>query len=308
MVSATGTTSMSWVAAARSAARRWVTETWRGWSSSIRRPRPSRRAARASGRRRGRRSPAGGRTGRTGRRRSTPRRRPARRASGPGTSRAARSRTSAAARARAHLEDGPDAGEVGEGIGDARPSPSTTIAAHRRGRYMSPRAATTIPAAVTNSLRTTVAGAATLDARRGVARAGRRPSRPSVAPSRRSGRCRSGRATGPGSAAAAKAGCWNVPVVVERERAVRHRPPARQQRRAPRRSPDRQLHGADLEVPAGAQADGSAVMTRTVGTPRQTAASGRTHPGRSTIARSPGPSAGSSNGPPQISAPSTASE
>ena len=88
IVSATGTRSMSWSAAARSAARKWVTETWRGVVELDPEAGPgARRRARASGRRRGRRSPAGGRTGRTGRSRSTPRCRRGRRARGPGRSR-----------------------------------------------------------------------------------------------------------------------------------------------------------------------------------------------------------------------------
>ena len=87
---ATGTTSMSWVAAARSAARRCVTETWRGSSSSIRRPSPVARQLEPADigvaavlLRADVRDVLVGR-------RSTTRRRSARRACGPGTSRAAR--------------------------------------------------------------------------------------------------------------------------------------------------------------------------------------------------------------------------
>ena len=68
IVSGAGTSSTSWVAAARSAARKCVAETWRGRSSVDPQPAPASVAsARASGRRRGRRSPAAGCTGRAAR-------------------------------------------------------------------------------------------------------------------------------------------------------------------------------------------------------------------------------------------------
>ena len=65
---------------------------------------------------------------------------------------------------------------------------------------------------------------------------------------------------------------------------------------------------AQTSKPCGAQSDASAVVTRTVRNASPEPSGGATQPGSSTFARSPGPSAGSSNAPPAISAPSTVNE
>ena len=263
------------------------------------------RQPRASGRRRGRRSPAAGCTGRTGRRRSTPSSpiRPPRLRSGYVSCGPEPNQRSVSWPGR-ELEHGADARQVVE----RRPGSPRT----RRPRARRRGAACTSPRA----------------APRCRLRSCRRCGRPSRAPRRSTPTRRRSRRSTPGlrparrhpadavvvgRGAPEREGRWRgegrvaeEAVVVERQGGVRvggglgH---------GDRRFvlPERQLNGTDLEAVrrpvrrlGRGDPDGQELFARR----RPPAA----HPGRSTIARSPGPSAGRSNAPPAISMPSAVNE
>ncbi len=297
---------MSWVAAARSAARRWVTDTWRGASSvdpqagagrrrSARSQRTSAWPPFSCGRMYGtywsvtvdRQMPT-----------RPPRLRSGYVSCGPDrTSAAPPDRTRPRGRCPTRARSVRSSGR----------SRSPRRRCHRRpGACRRPRAGRRSRPPVTYSLRTTVRGPAALDADQ----APLEPVDPELRPARghpadpvvvgRGAPERQGRRGGQQR--------MDEPAVgVERHGSGGG--PARQRWR-PRRSPRRRPGAAAQQTskPAGAQGRSAAVVKRTVSNASSLAGRRGTQPGRSTVARSPGPRSGRPNAPAATSSPSTVSE
>ena len=202
-----------------------------------RRPRPAASVrARASGRRRGRRSPAAGCTGTywsvTV---DSSADEPAALAVRVGLVRA-RSRTSrSASRPGDDLEHGPDPRQVGRASSGMSTVSSTRDRRRRRAPCSAASWRTAIPAPVVYLAADDGRRRRRARRRRAGARAGRAPAPPSARPSRRSGRCRSGRARATRAGGAASSGWTSRPSSSSGDRG--RRPSARVAGAAARRAP-----------------------------------------------------------------------